>query len=258
MQGVTPGTIISFYDKSVSRFDGVEKIAGGYVTSVTPIESTVRLISPKRELTVADKAVVISADLGSLRLRVNLDLDSAKLSASQRNVIAAVRSGLTERPVSEIEARGVDVSSQPMAATGRWDVAVLKDKFSNVASKSPGGLVGCESKTADDDVLYLAGKDYVPLYRFCIDAAFADEASQSTAAKRIENALVHISRLRSITALSNKLSALKGRSRFVRSGFRDRSNAPIAGSQRPRQHPRSLIRSQAVTISSRAMYSVLR
>ena len=210
MQGVTPGTIISFYDKNVSRFDGVEKIAGGSVTSVTPLESTVRLISPKREVTVADKAVVISPDLGSARLRVNLDIDAAKLSADQKNVVAAVRSGLVG-PVNDRESRGVSVADRPTALAGRWDVAVLKDKFSKVAPKSPGGLAGCESKTADADILYLAGKDYVPLYGFCIDATFADEASQTAGANRLEEALIHISRLRSITALSNRLSALKGK-----------------------------------------------
>jgi hypothetical protein len=211
VQGVTPGTIISFYDKSVSRFDGGEKIASGSVISVTPLESTVRLISPRREVTVADKAVVISADLGSLRLQVNLDLDAAKLSAAQKNVIANVKSALTERPVPEIQARGVDVASPLMVAAGGWDVAVLRDKFSKVASKSPGGLAGCEPKTPDADVLYLAGKDFVPLYQFCIDATFPDQPSQAAAANRIEDALIHISRLRSIIALSNKRSALKGK-----------------------------------------------
>jgi hypothetical protein len=126
-------------------------------------------------------------------------------------VIADIRSGLTDRPPNEIQARGVDVADGLTAASGRWDVAVLNDKFSKVAPKSPGGLIGCESKSADPDVLYLAGKDYVPLYRFCVDAAFADEASQTKAANRIEDALIHLSRLRSITALSNKRSALQGK-----------------------------------------------
>ena len=211
MQGVTPGTIVSFYDKGVSRFDDAEKIAGGSVMSVTPMESTVRLFSPQRELTIADKAVVISPDLGSLRLKVNLDVDAATFSPGQKNVVAAVKADLTGGTSSDIEARGVDVAVGTTAAAGRWDVAVLKDKFANVVSKSPGGLEGCDSKSAGTEIFYLAGRDYVPLYRFCLEATFADEASQKAAANRINDALVHIAKLRSIIALSNKRSALKGK-----------------------------------------------
>lgn len=218
MQGVTPGTIISFYDKSVARFDGAEKIASGSVTAVTPADSTVALIAPKRVITTEDRAVVISPDLDSLRLKVNLDIDAAKLSAAQKNVIASVRSSLTAGPSNEIEARGVDLV--PAAAAGRWDVAVLKDTFSKVASKmplpvercTPPGADAADARTPPDaEVLYLAGKDFIPLFGFCIEAGFAAETSRSAAAKRIDDALVHMARLKSVNAISNRRSALNGK-----------------------------------------------
>ena len=220
MQGVTLGTIVSFYDKTATRFDMAEKLSSGSVTAVSSGDSVVQLIGAKREITVDDKALVIAPDLGSLRLKVNLDIDAAKLSPAQKSVVAAVRANLTPKPPETRDARGVDIVSAQRASASDWDVAVLKDSFSKVAAKMNGSSPRCESVGTgngeivlppDSDVFYLAGKDFVPVFRFCIDASFPNAKLQTAATKRIEEALVHLARLRSINAISNKRSALNGK-----------------------------------------------
>ena len=216
MQGVTPKTIVSFYDKSATRFDKAEKISSGSVIAVSPGEATVQLIDPKREIGVDDKAVVIAPDLGSLRLKVNLDLDSQKLSAFEKDLMTSLRARFTPKGPETVEKRGIDIITG-QAAAGRWDIAVLKDSFSKVAGKVDGGLTGCEAvgqtepvpvaTAADAEVFYLAGRDFVPMFGFCLQSKM-DPNSQNGAAKRLEEAIVHIARLKSIGAIANRRSPL--------------------------------------------------
>lgn len=214
MQGLTAGTVVSFYDKTVTRFDGVEKISSGIVTAVTPAESVVRLTGPKREITTGDKSVVVAPELGSRKLRVNLDLDVAKLNVAQKKVIGEARRHLTPPPD---ELSNVDVVDAVAAAQGRWDVAVLKDKFAMVAPKMGTGSTSCEiagtlpdgTKTAPDaDVFYMAGKDFVPMFGFCLDAGASNE---DAAAERIRDVILHLAHLRSVSAIANPRSALRGK-----------------------------------------------
>jgi hypothetical protein len=65
---------------------------------VTPSDAVVQLVAPKRPIDAADKARIIAPDLGSLRLKVNLEKDSGKLSSEQKNILAAVRTTLEPRP----------------------------------------------------------------------------------------------------------------------------------------------------------------
>ncbi|HUR96754.1 MAG TPA: caspase family protein [Pyrinomonadaceae bacterium] len=221
MQGVTPGTIVSFYDKTVTRFDKAEKIAQGTVAAVLPGESSVVLIDPKRQITTADKSVVVGPDLGAVRLRVNLAADTAKLTTVEKKILASLENSLTTR-AGQDEARGIDVITPQFRAAGRWDVAVLKDKYSAVAQKI-GGNVTCEypghpagrrdevKPGAGSEVFYLAGKDYIPLFRFCLSTDAAGEDEQLATSRRLEEALVHLSRLKSVGAIANRGSALSGK-----------------------------------------------
>lgn len=216
MQGVTAGTIIAFYDKSVSRFDGAGKISGGAVTAVTAAESTVRLISPVRDITAQDKSVIVGADLASMRLKLNLDADAAKLGASQKATIGDLRSrfGISRSEAGALKT--VDVVTPALAAAGRWDVAVLKDKFSSVAKFLAAGKAcetaeGASSRSPDREVFYIAGKDFIPMFGFCIETGAAGEADLRTVSKRLEEVVVHLARLRSVTAIANKRSLLNGR-----------------------------------------------
>ena len=218
MQGVTVGTIVSFYDKAVSRFDGAEKLGGGTVTAVSPTESTVRVADTKRPIAVDDKSVIISPELGSLRLKVNLDSDAATLTSAQANIIAATRRSLV--PGAGAAQRNVNVVTKQAVTTGQWDVAVLKDKFGVVAEKI-GRNATCETPgkpprdaaavAADGDVFYIAGRDYVPLYRFCIRADAADEPLQASTAKRLEQVLLHLARLKSVQSIANRRSVIYGK-----------------------------------------------
>jgi hypothetical protein len=219
MQGVAAGTIVSFYDKSIARFDGAEKIAGGTVAAVSASESTVRLIKPMREVTMQDKSVIVGADLGSVSLKVNLDADATKLGATQKATLRDLRSRIAGTPTQQV--KGVDVVTPTLAAAGRWDVAVLKDKYSAVAPHL-GGDRKCETPwqspetnaanaSGDRDVFYIAGKDFVPMFGLCVEAGATTDVEQQAVAKRLEEVVVHLARLRSVTAIANKRSLLNGK-----------------------------------------------
>jgi hypothetical protein len=220
MQGLTMGTMISIYDKSVTRFDGAEKISAGIVRTVTPAESTVELIKPKREVRVDDKAFIIAPDLGSLRLRVSLDVDVAKFSPAEKRIIAATAELLT--PKSPADRHEVDLITTRSGEAPRWDVAILTDKFSNVVKKIPGArddIFRCAMPTVEDekalgaignpdrDVFYFAGRDFVPLFGFCMETAVGEVAASA----RFQKALTHLASLKSINLIANQRSALNGK-----------------------------------------------
>ncbi len=223
MQGVTVGTVVAFYAKEATRFEQAERISSGIVTTVTPAESTVKLLDPRRSITVDDKSVIVTPDLGALRFKVDLDVDAAKLSADDKKTVSLVRGYLT--PATPATKGEIELVTTRAGQPTRWDIALLKDKFSNVSSKIAGGtstgfaclVPGEDSPGAggaakpDRDVFYLAGRDFVPLYRFCMESPAADEQSQTAAARRLEKALVHLVGLRTVGSISNKRSALNGK-----------------------------------------------
>ena len=218
MQGVAVGTIVSFYDKGVPIFDGVEPIATGRVMAISAAESTVLLTEPKREITIADKAVVVAPDLSSLRLKVDLGVDEAKFSASEKRFVAMVRD-LVAPP--DVKGRHeLDLVTTRAGQPARWDVALLKDKFSTIVTKIPGARTetfSCYAPTKanknekssgrkpDREVFYLAGRDFIPLFGFCMETAVPDER---IAAERLRNAFAHLAGLRTVNAISNKRSLL--------------------------------------------------
>jgi hypothetical protein len=215
MQGVAARTVVAFYDRSVSRFDEAEPIATGLVVAVSPSESTVEVTNPKRDIKVEDKASIVTADLGSLKLDLLLDADAAKLTAAQKRILDGARQMLAAD--SDPTTRNVNVVSPQLAAAGRWDIAILRDKFSAVSPKM-GGEVTCsvagrsgqdpQPKTAGDaEVFYIAGKDYVPLYGFCLDAT---NSSETAAAERIRDVALHLAHIRSVKSITNRRSALRG------------------------------------------------
>jgi hypothetical protein len=221
MQGVTVGTIVYFYDKTITRFDGAEKIASGTVQSVTPAESTVRFGSPKREVTINDKSVVVAPDLGTMSFKVDLDVDDAKFTPAEKKIIAATRDLLT--PVRPADKGPVVLVKTVRGESARWDVAVLKDKLSNVVAKIAGakpdtfqcGLPTVADERAlgpagkpDRDVFYIAGRDFVPLFGLCMETAGADELAAS---RRLEKVLVQLAGLKSIRSIENRRSSLKGK-----------------------------------------------
>lgn len=218
MQGLTIDTVVSFYDKTVARFDQAEPVATGLVKSIAPSESTVVVTELKRPIKADDKASVVTTDLGALKVKVNLDADAAKLTAAQKNVIDATRIALApgDRPTADV--RSIQLVTPQHAASGRWDVAILKDRFSTL-SQTFGSEVNCEiagtkadaprPKTASDkEVFYVAGKDYIPLYRFCLDAS---ESDAKVAAERLREVVLHLAHIKSVNAIANRRSALNGK-----------------------------------------------
>jgi hypothetical protein len=218
VQGVGIGTIVSFYDKSVTRFDQSEKVASGSVTAVTPNVSTVKLVEPIREIAVTDKSVVLAPELGALRLKVDLDVDAAKMSTSDKSFVAKVRELLVPPP--DVKRREVDVVKTASGQASRWDIALLKDKFASVASKvgqAKGDAFTCLAPTPDNpdargpselsdrDVYYLAGRDFVPVFRFCMESANGNERAS---ADRLRKAIAHIAAIKIVNSISNRRSTL--------------------------------------------------
>jgi hypothetical protein len=206
IQGVSVGSVVSFYDRAVTKFDSAEKIATGSVQSSTPNEAIVKVQNPKRALTTADKAVVASPDLGTSRTKVMVD------SSADPSLSKAIRDEFAPKN-NLADTRGVDVLSDvPLnRQTGRWGVAVLRDRYSKVfprarAMQSP---PDCGvSAGSDPDIYYIAGPDYVPLFGYCVDASTERSAEN---ARSISNALTHIARYRSIQQIQNRRSRLAGK-----------------------------------------------
>ncbi|MFL6467427.1 MAG: hypothetical protein ACJ72Z_05670, partial [Pyrinomonadaceae bacterium] len=99
--------------------------------------------------------------------------------------------------------------------TGRWNIALLKDKYSKVFPKATSKTPKCfetgsgvNENDLDREIYYLVGQDYVPLFGFCVEAAGNERSAIDSAATRIEKALIHISRYRSVAALQNRRSRL--------------------------------------------------
>jgi hypothetical protein len=217
MQGVTVDTVVTFYDKAVTLFDQASPVASGLTKTVSPMESVVEVVAPAREVKLDDKASVGTPDLGKMRLKVNLDADAGKLTAEQKTVIEKTRDSLTPGPGAGIDLKSISLVTGASVAAGNWDVAVLKDKFSTVAEKV-GGELTCEvagngpgdaksKPEADTDVFYVAGRDFVPMYRFCLDA----KPSADAAALRLRDVVYHLAHLRSVNAIANRRSALRGK-----------------------------------------------
>ncbi len=208
IQGVAVGSIVSIYDKAVKRFDEAEKIATGQVTRVTATESDVRLVGPKRPLTISDKAVIASPDLGSMRLKVLLAAAEPSSDAAQ-----AINDRLRRSFASTGDPRGVDILADTTVSrqTGRWNVAILKDSFSKVfpkAARAEAAAPKCanagSNNSTEREVYYITGSDFVPLFNFCVEAA---GDAQNVAAELVKG-LTHIARYRSVQSVHNKHSRL--------------------------------------------------
>jgi hypothetical protein len=220
MQGVTIDTVVSFYDKTVSRFDQAEPVATGLVSSVSPAQSTVLVTAPVRDIKIGDKASIGSPDLGTVKLKLNLNADTGKLTPVQKKILDATRDRLSPQdPVDAAQnVRNIDLPGPQLIAAGRWDVAILNDKFSSVSAKL-GSAGNCEvagarsnkskpSPEPDTEVFYVAGKDFVPMYGFCLEA---DGSSESAAAERLSEVVLHLAHLKSVNAIGNRRSALRGK-----------------------------------------------
>lgn len=211
IQGASAGSIVSFYDRAVTKFDTAEKTATGKVVSATATEATVKIVDQKRPIATTDKAVIVSPEIDSARTKVMVD------STADSTVAAAVLNSFA--PKNNVpDPSGVDVLADSTLSrqTGRWNIAVLKDKYAKVfpryrdMQKAPEcGDVG-HSTSPDADVYYIAGQDFVPLFGFCVEAG-TDAAGQAARADSINRALSHIARYRSVQQIQNRRSRLAGR-----------------------------------------------
>jgi hypothetical protein len=210
MQGVKTGTVFAVYDKSVKNFDSNEgKIAEAKALQIFANRTTAEIIAQKRAVSVEDKAIVSASDLSANRLKVLLDGSDAKLTAADKNLINNLKQKFAAAPNAK-ETRIVEAfGGKWNDARLRWDVAVLKDNFGKVFADKNRALPIKTSEgerifpPAEREIFYLAGKDFVPLYGFYV------EAGDREAAAKIEKALVHLSRLRSVKFIFNNKSALR-------------------------------------------------
>jgi hypothetical protein len=199
IQGITVGSIVSIYDPATEDFDSAAKKATGRVTAVTATTSTVQLPGQVANLTISDKAIAASTDLTSSRSKVILDTSADPAFSSLVRGSFSAKDGVPD-------SRGVDVLSDSPTnrQTGRWDLAVLKDKYTKAFPKTtPKCLEG--NAAADPEIYYITAQDYVPLFGFCVDAR------SSNAAGEVTRALTHIARYRSVQQIQNRRSRLAGK-----------------------------------------------
>ncbi len=212
MQGLIKGTILDVFDKRG------EKIGTAKISKTIADKSVADVVAAKRDFTTEDRAVIISQDLGALRLRVLLDGDdAAKLSADDRKTIQNLRKQFAPLAAGAAESHGVDLASGKWNdSKGRWDVALLKDRFDKVfpdknlaapiriATDETGRNIYEKFPAGDRQIFYLAGNDFVPLYGFYV------EADKDYTERTIEKALLQLARLRSVKSIANDKSTLKG------------------------------------------------
>jgi hypothetical protein len=209
IQGITVGSIVSIYDRATEDFDSAAKKATGRVTAVTATTSTVQLPGQVANLATSDKAIAVSTDLTSSRSKVILDTSADPAFSSLVRESFSAKAGVPD-------SRGVNVlaDSPTNRQTGRWDFAVLRDRYSKVFPGSNGRKAPkCEnanSSSAESDIYYITGPDYVPLFGFCVEAR-SSSADQTIAADEISKALTHITKYRSIQNIQNRRSRLAGR-----------------------------------------------
>lgn len=215
MQGVTTGAVLEIYDVDD------KKIANAKVTRLLSPNQSIAVIvrdktgfQPTRTVSVEkrDRAILSAADFGAARLKILLDgEDAAKLTDADRNTIAVLRKIFAPAAAAPpVQTSGVvQATGGWRDKTARWDAALLKDEFGRVfpdrnrAAPTSDEKGGKSFPSDERQVFYLAGKDFTPLYGFYVEADRADAAS------KIERAIVHLTRLRSVKAIANDKSTLR-------------------------------------------------
>jgi hypothetical protein len=208
IQGVSMGSIVSFFDRSVSKFDVAEKTAIGRVTAVTATESVVTIESSKRNVTTTDKGVVASADFGASRAKVVIDEGAGAGIAKELGEAFDPNQNRSTLPAIEV---------LPYTPTnrqvGRWNFIVLKDKYSTVfpdfrqRDNSPNCGEANGSISPDTDIYYITGQDYVPLFGFCVNGSIETRS----AAGALARALTHMAKYRSVQQIQNRRTRLSGK-----------------------------------------------
>ena len=207
IQGVAIGSLVSFYDRTAAKFDSAEKIGSGRILSAAASEAVVKLDASQRPITTADKAVVASPDLGMTRAKVLIgETAEASVGKEIREAFRGAQGAANER--------GVDILADALKSrqAGRWNFAVLKDKYSKVFPNyrdrpdAPDCGIG-GAVPPDSDVYYITGQDYVPLFGFCV------QAGQETRdpAVVLARALTHMTKYRSTQLIQNRRSRLAGK-----------------------------------------------
>lgn len=222
IQGVSVGSVVSIYDKKATRAEDTERRATGRVTAVTATEAQVAIVSSSQPVTLEEKAIVASPDIGMTRSKVLLDGLDPNTPTDMKAIAAQLRSSFA--PKNGVpDARGVDIAAANALSRqiGRWNIALMKDKYSKVfPNAARGGIFATKcydssnasrENSAESDVYYLAGQDFVPLFGFCVEAATNEAASVAAAAGHIEKALTHISKYRSVQSVQNRRSRLAGK-----------------------------------------------
>lgn len=200
-QGLKEGTPIAIYAPDAQRLAGPEKnLAMATVTKVAALTSTAETVDPV-EIPLNAKAVLVSPQFGSTKLRVALDAKHA--GAGSDSLITGVKKELNGSQTIEIITPSGAGASTPDAA---WDVALYTGKFGQVFTET-GSLASAaagEDATlpkADEDIYYLAAPDAIPLFGFFV------RGSDARGAMKIAAALDHLVRVRALKALTNEARA---------------------------------------------------
>ena len=199
-QGIKQGTPIAIYAPDAQRLSGPEKnLAIATVSQVAALTSTA--VTPEAvAIPTNAKAVLISPNFGTTKLRVALD--PARAGAASGNLITNIREELKlSREIEIVNSPGA--SGTGRAGSAGWDVALFGGKFGEVFTDK-GSIAAPASEEdaalpADDaHVYYLAAGDGLPLFGFFV------KNNDSRGPQKIALALDSLARLRALKALSNE------------------------------------------------------
>ncbi len=205
-QGIQPGTIVAIYGPEARRLVGDDKrLAVGAVTEVGPFSAKITL-KDASSISTKSKAVVISADFASSRMRVALDGASTRAAAEADSGLARVAALLKDNTKISLVDESTSSASAAASYNSVWDVAVRRDKFANAFKNR--GERGCaenvEIPAADQEVFFLADQSGRPLYDFFV------KAQDAAGPQKIITALDYLANQRALRSIRNERSQLKG------------------------------------------------
>lgn len=202
-QGLTAGTIIAVYAPDARQFSGNEKrLTTGTVESATPFTSVVKL-NTMNGVTTASKAVIVSADFGSVRTKVAFAKAAATRGAGSIATLKPELENLLKTSRSIAITGDVDLESPGVRGID-WDVVVKAVAF-NAWFQPDENADNKTTRPGDRQVICIVGPDGSrPLFDFYV------EVDDSAAAPKLAAALEHLANQRALRAIENETSQLNG------------------------------------------------
>lgn len=213
-QGLKKGAFVAVYPRTARKLSGPdERLGDAEIVDIKDFESVALLQQNAKPVAPGDKAVVLTPNFGSERLRVALDT-SMKTGGSGSEVIKEVQRLLQNDPRAEavsdkrnplVEAASATEHPLDRPPAADWEVAVVRDTFAQYKKDLTKPFVAAKDADMPPDaaeVYYVTTREGNPLYEFFVRADARD------AAGAIVDALERRARQKNVAAISNSGSAL--------------------------------------------------